>query len=86
MYESFFGMEHTPFTRDIPVERLYTSPRIEDALGRLVYVVDHQMFAVVTSNPGCGKSTMVRMLDSRLGKEKYLLLYLSDSKLTPRWL
>ncbi len=26
------------FTRDIPVERLYTSPQIEDALGRLVYV------------------------------------------------
>ena len=86
MYEIFFEMEHTPFTRDIPVERLYTSPRIEDALGRLVYVVDHQMFAVVTANPGCGKSTMVRMLDGRLGKEKYLLLYLSDSKLTPRWL
>jgi len=86
VYESFFEMEHTPFTRDIPVERLYTSPRIEDALGRLVYVVDHQMFAVVTANPGCGKSTMVRMLDGRLGKEKYLLLYLSDSKLTPRWL
>lgn len=86
MYESFFGMENTPFTRDIPVERLYTSPRIEDALGRLVYVVDHQMFAVVTATPGRGKSTMVRMLDRRLGKEKYLLLYLSDSKLTPRWL
>ena len=86
MYESFFELEHTPFTRDIPVERLYTSPRIEDALGRLIYVVDHQMFAVVTANPGCGKSTMVRMLDGRLGKEKYLLLYLSDSKLTPRWL
>lgn len=86
MYESFFEMEHTPFTRDIPVERLYTSPQIEDALGRLVYVVDHQMFAVVMANPGCGKSTMVRMLDGRLGKEKYLLLYLSDSKLTPRWL
>ena len=86
MYESFFEMEQTPFTRDIPIDRLYTSPRIEDALGRLVYVVDHQMFAVVTANPGCGKSTMVRMLNGRLGKEKYLLLYLSDSKLTPRWL
>lgn len=86
MYESFFEMGHTPFTRDIPIDRLYTSPRIEDALGRLVYVVDHQMFAVVTANPGCGKSTMVRMLNGRLGKEKYLLLYLSDSKLTPRWL
>ena len=86
MYESFFEMEHTPFTRDIPVERLYTSPQTEDAPGRLVYVVDHQMFAVVTANPGCGKSTMVRMLDGRPGKEKYLLLYLSDSKLTPGWL
>ncbi len=86
MYESFFEMEHTPFTRDIPVEWLYTSLRLEEALGRLVYVVDHQMSAVVTSNPGYGKSTMVRMLDGRLGKEKYLLLYLSDSKLTPRWL
>ena len=71
---------------DIPVERLYTSPRIEDALGRIVYVVDHQMFAVVTTTPGCGKSTLVRMLNGRLGKERYLLLYLSDSKLTPRWL
>ena len=86
MYESFFEMEHTPFTRDIPVEGLYTSPQIEDALGRLVYVVDHQMFAVVTANPGCGKSAMAGMLDGRPGKEKYLLLCLSDSKLTPRWL
>ena len=35
MYEIFFEMENTPFTRDVPVERLYTSPKIEDALGRL---------------------------------------------------
>lgn len=86
MYEIFFEMENTPFTRDVPVERLYTSPKIEDALGRLKYAADRQMFAVVTSNPGCGKSTLIRMLDGRLGREKYLLLYLSDSKLTPRWL
>ncbi len=51
MYESFFEMEHTPFTRDIPVDRLYTSPRIEDALGRLVYAADRQMFAVVMLRP-----------------------------------
>ena len=86
MYEGFFGMEHTPFARDIPVDRLYTSPRIEDALGRLAYAADRQMFAAVTANPGCGKSTLVRMLDGRPGREKYMLLYLSDSKLTQRWL
>lgn len=86
MYEDFFGMEHTPFGRDIPEDRLYVSPAIEDALGRLRYTVDRRLFAVVTAEPGCGKSTLIRLLSSRLSKEQYLLLYLSDSRLTPRWL
>ena len=75
MYEEFFEPMHTSFTRDIPADRLYGSRQIEDDLGRLTYVADRQLFAVVTANPGCGKS-----------KDKYMLLYLSDSKLTPRWL
>lgn len=25
MYESFFGMEHTPFVRDVPPEKLFES-------------------------------------------------------------
>lgn len=29
MYEGFFEMENTPFTRNIPVDRLHTSPKIE---------------------------------------------------------
>lgn len=86
MYEEFFGMQNTPFSRDVPGERLYTSPVIDDAIGRLTYAADRQLFAVVTADPGCGKSTLIRMLEGRLPKDKYLLLYLSDSKLTPRWL
>lgn len=86
MYEEFFELMHTPFTRDIPADRLYISRQIEDALGRLTYVADRQLFAVVTADPGCGKSTLIRMFESRLPKDKYMLLYLSDSKLTPRWL
>ena len=54
--------------------------------GRLTYVADRQLFAVVIADPGCGKSTLIRMFESRLPKDKYMLLYLSDSKLTPRWL
>lgn len=86
MYEGFFGMQHTPFSRAIPPERLYLSKQTEDALGRLVYTADKKLFAVVTAEPGCGKSTLIRLLASRLSKEKYLFLYLSDSSLTPRWL
>ena len=69
MYEKYFGMGNTPFTRDIPVDRLYMSPRIEDALGRLVYAADRQMFAVVTASPGCGKSTLLSLLCGLLTPE-----------------
>ena len=85
MYEAFFGMEHTPFVRDVPPEKLYESKAFRETLGRLAYVADRQMFAVVTADPGCGKSTLIRRFCSGLPKEDYLVLYLSDSKLTPRW-
>ena len=85
MYESFFGMTNTPFGRDIPAERLFESDAFRETLGRLCYVADRQMFAVVTADPGCGKSTLIRRFYSELPKEEYIILYLSDSKLTPRW-
>jgi len=86
MYEAFFGMEHTPFRRNIPADRLYRSEKIDDAIGRLRYTADNELFTVILSEPGCGKSTLIRLFDYTLPKEKYMLLYLSDSKLTPRWL
>ena len=85
MYEAFFGMTHTPFTRDLPPECLYETKAMSDVLGRLMYVADKKLFAVITSEPGCGKSTLLRKFDAMLPKDEYILLYLSDSKLTPKW-
>lgn len=86
MYEAFFEMEHTPFTKDIPADRLYYSSKVKEALGRLRYAADRRKFAVVTAEPGCGKSTLIRLFQHELPKDKYMVFYLSDSKLTPRWL
>lgn len=85
MYEAFFGMKHTPFARNVPPEALYESPAMGDALGRLAYAADKQLFAVVTADAGCGKSTLIRKFAASLPKDEYILLYLSDSKLTPLW-
>ena len=85
MYKQFYGMEHTPFVRDIPPEKLYESPYVEDVIGRLTYVADRQLFAVLTADAGCGKSTLIRKFVHSLPKDQYIVLYLSDSKLTPRW-
>lgn len=52
---------------------LYESPAMADTLGRLSYAADRQLFAVVTADAGCGKSTLVRRLVETLPKEEYLL-------------
>ena len=54
MYETFYHMVHTPFSRNIPPEALYESRAMTDCLGRLSYVADRQLFAVVTADAGCG--------------------------------
>ena len=58
---------------------------MQEIIGRLSYVADKQLFAVVTADPGCGKSTLIRRFSEQLPQKDYILLYLSDSKLTPRW-
>jgi len=85
MYEAFFEMKHTPFVRNLPPESLFLTPHMQDILGRLTYVADHQLFGVMTGGPGCGKSTELRAFVGSLPKEDYVVIYLSDSKLTPRW-
>lgn len=85
MYEAFYEMVHTPFARNTPETELYESPAMADTLGRLTYAADRQLFAVVTADAGCGKSTLLRRFSTSLPKEEYIFLYLSDSKLTPRW-
>ena len=59
------------------------APLLEDGMDS--YAADRQLFAVVTADAGCGKSTLIRKFAASLPKEKYIFLYLSDSKLTPRW-
>ena len=48
MFEEYYGMIHTPFTRDIPSAALYESQAMSDSLGRLAYTAARQLFAVVT--------------------------------------
>ena len=63
--------EGTPFRRSA-VENMSLSIRRGEFLG-------------VIGHTGSGKSTLIRKFASSLPKEEYIFLYLSDSKLTPRW-
>ncbi|XOQ25467.1 MAG: AAA domain-containing protein [Mitsuokella multacida] len=85
MYKEIFGMQHTPFTNHIPAKDLYMPESLQEVIGRLCYVAEHQLFGVLTGDVGVGKSTTIRRLKSTLPEEQFLILYLSDSQLTPRW-
>jgi general secretion pathway protein A len=84
MIDSFYTLTHTPFTRDIPTAELYPSVTMEEILGRLEHAAKRQLFAVVTGDCGTGKTTIVRKLNDTLNPSEFILLYLADSKLTPR--
>lgn len=84
MFETFYGLQHTPFTRDLPTEALYMPVMLEETLERLEYAAQRQWFAVVTGDCGTGKTTAIRRITAALDAAKYKVLYVSDSKLTPR--
>jgi len=84
MFETFYSLSRTPFSRDIPTCELYKSPVLEETLGRLEYAAQRMWFTVITGDCGTGKTTTIRRYAETLDQSKFKVLYLSDSKLTPR--
>jgi len=84
MYEAFFQMKHTPFSRGIPVEEMYTDPDMQEIHDRLIYTAQKQLFSVLIADAGMGKTAMLRRFRESLKETEYQTIYLTDSKLTPR--
>ena len=84
MIEAFYGFTMTPFTRQVAEDTLFETEQFLEVLARLRYASEKQWFALLTGDCGTGKSTLIRKLSWALGSKEYKVLYLSDSKLTPR--
>jgi type II secretory pathway predicted ATPase ExeA len=84
MFESFYGFTQTPFSRTIPTDKLYRGNDSDELIERLKYAAERQLFAVMTGDSGTGKTTILRRFCDELSASAYTVMYLSDSKLTPR--
>jgi len=84
MFENFYSFTATPFSRTIPSNALYKGNDSDELIERLKYATERQLFAVLTGASGTGKTTTLRRLCDELKTDQYLVLYLSDSKLTPK--
>jgi len=84
IYEEYFALSATPFGRDIPVTELVKSKQWNELSGRLLHVAKNRLFGIFTGETGTGKTTALRRMAAALDKNRFRLLYVYDSYLTPR--
>jgi len=84
MFEGYYGFTKTPFSRTIPTDKLYRGNDSDELIERLKYAAERQLFAVMTGDSGTGKTTTLRRFHDELRGTRYQVLYLSDSRMTPR--
>jgi general secretion pathway protein A len=63
---SLYGLKWNPFSPETPTEALYVSPRLQNFAWRIENLAREGGFALVTGEPGMGKSVAMRALVERL--------------------
>lgn len=64
-----FGLKHNPFSPDIPIEACRKTAAIDTFCWRAVQLARDGGFAMVTGDPGVGKSVALRILEQKLGDQ-----------------
>jgi general secretion pathway protein A len=64
----FFGLKWNPFSADVPLEALWRFPRLEHFCWRIENQVREGGFALITGDPGIGKSVALRILAAHLAQ------------------
>ena len=67
---ALYGLKWNPFSPDVPTEALFVPPRIEAYLRRIENLTADGGFALVTGEPGSGKSVLLRLLADRFSKKR----------------
>lgn len=63
---SLYGLKFHPFRPDVPIEALFTTPAVDSYLRRVELGIADGGFAMLTGDPGTGKSVALRLLADRL--------------------
>ncbi len=63
---SLYGLKFNPFRPDVPTEALFTTPTVDSYLRRVELGIADGGFAMLTGDPGTGKSVALRLLAERL--------------------
>ncbi len=81
---SRFGLAKNPFTKDVPVDELFEHDGTEGAVKRLKAAVEGRSSAVLTGEPGTGKTFVLRALEEKLPSNRYRITYIHNSHVNTR--
>ena len=83
MYLEHWGLQKTPFD-NVPARTVFfRSPQHEEALRRLLYVIeDRKGVAMLTGEVGCGKTTVTKALNDFLDKDHVQIATISNPALS----
>ncbi len=66
---ALYGLKWNPFSPELPTEALHVTPKVEDFCWRIEQsLIREGGFALITGEPGTGKSVVLRLLAERLEK------------------
>jgi general secretion pathway protein A len=63
---ALYGLKWNPFTPDVPIEALWMTPKIEHFRWRVEHQLREGGFALITGDPGTGKSVALRLIAHHL--------------------
>jgi type II secretory pathway predicted ATPase ExeA len=84
MYLDYWKLKRSPFSNVPARGTFYRSPQHEEALRRLLYVIEQrQGVAMLTGEVGCGKTTVTKALADHLNKDRVQFQMISNPALQP---
>jgi type II secretory pathway predicted ATPase ExeA len=64
--QTLYGLKFHPFRPDVPLDALYQTLAVQAFLRRVEVALKEGGFVMITGDPGCGKSVVMRLLKERL--------------------
>ena len=82
MYLSYYGLEFNPFDKDIETKYAFETDDFKILKNRLEFVKENKTIALITANPGMGKTFALRNFFNELNNNLYKVVYICMSTIT----
>lgn len=78
--KEFFNLKATPFAKDVPADKIYRYPQLEQLFANLAATIEDCSMTLVTGRAGTGKTTAVRAHLELLPSSRHKVIYLGQDQ------